>query len=151
MSLHPDFPVVEGQHQLTSEWAITLPEPFNRRIEDGDLVLWRPGITAWIAIWINDEGASIASRLDDLKAHMAPEAEDIEEHQADSTVYYAYRLAEEPDEDTDDGRLPGYYCYAFDAGSHVQMAVYFDEEIEVEAARALHRSLRYTGSSAITG
>jgi hypothetical protein len=145
MSLHPDFPVVEGLHQLTPDWALTLEAPFNRRIEDGDLVLWRPGLTVWMTIWLNDENASIESRLEDLKQHMSPEATDVEQHAQGQTVYYAYRLAEEPDEDTDDGRLPGYYGYAFAASSHVQMAVYFDEETEADAAHALHRSLQYTG------
>ena len=49
--LNPHFPVVTGRHQLTAEWSIDLPGEFNRRIDDGDLVFWRPGITAFVAIW----------------------------------------------------------------------------------------------------
>lgn len=144
MSLHPDFPVVQGHHRLTPEWAITLAEPFNRRIEDGDLVLWNPRITVWMTIWHNDEDASIQARLDDLKQHMSPDAEAIEQEQPDSILFYAYRLAEEPDQDTDDERRPGYYGYAFADTSHVQMAVYFDDEADAQIARALHRSLVYS-------
>lgn len=151
MSLHPDFPVVQGHHQLTPEWAITLVEPVNRRIEDGDLVLWNPRITVWMTIWHNDEDASIQARLDDLKQHMSPDAEAIEQEQTDSILFYAYRLAEEPDEDTDDERRPGYYGYAFADTSHVQMAVYFDDEADVEIARALHRSLAYSNPSQAAG
>ena len=51
MSLHPAFPIVEGNYRLTREWTIDLPGKFNRRIEDDDLVIWRPGLTFWIAIW----------------------------------------------------------------------------------------------------
>lgn len=45
MDLHPDFPVVEGLYRLTRDWELELPEKFNRRIEDGNMVLWRP--RAW--------------------------------------------------------------------------------------------------------
>ena len=41
----PEFPIVEGDHLLTETWAIHLPDEFARRIEDGDLVSWRPGLT----------------------------------------------------------------------------------------------------------
>lgn len=41
--LHPEFPVVVGRYQMTPDWAVTLPRPFNRRTEDGSLVFWRPG------------------------------------------------------------------------------------------------------------
>ena len=140
MSLHPDFPVVEGPHPLTPEWTIALAEPFNRRIEEGDLVLWRPDVTAWIAIWHNDEGASIALRLDDLKQHMSAEAYDIEQEQVGGTLYFSYRLAEEP-EPGQEPREPGFYSYVFADDSHVQMAVYIDDEDDAGAARALHRSL----------
>ena len=36
-NLHPDFPVVTENFVLTKGWRITLPEEFNRRIEDGSL------------------------------------------------------------------------------------------------------------------
>lgn len=147
MQLHPDFPVVDGQHQLTAEWAITLDGPFNRRIEDGDLVLWRPGLTVWIAIWNNDEGASIGERLAELKAHQSPDASAVEQHEAGAVVFHSYRLAEE----SDDERLPALYGYAFADCSHVQMAVYFDEEEALPAARALHRGLVYTAAGKASG
>lgn len=148
MSLNPDFPVVEGHYQLTPDWAITLDAPYNRRIEDGDLVLWNPRITIWMTIWHNDEHASIQARLDDLKQHMSPDAEGIEQQESESTLFYAYRLAEEGDKDPEDERMPGYYCYAFADNSHVQMAVYFDDEADVAIARALHHSLAYTAGDA---
>ena len=37
--LHPKFPVVEGNYQMTKEWSVTLPGKFSRRIEEGSLVL----------------------------------------------------------------------------------------------------------------
>ena len=48
--LNPQFPIVEGRYQMTGEWSIALPGQFNRRIENQDLVIWRPGFTIWLAI-----------------------------------------------------------------------------------------------------
>jgi hypothetical protein len=51
MSLHPDYPTIEGRYPLTSDWELDLPQKFNRRIEDGNMVLWRPGLTLRISVW----------------------------------------------------------------------------------------------------
>ena len=39
----PGFPVVQGDHALTATWRMHLPQPFARRVEDGQLDLWRRG------------------------------------------------------------------------------------------------------------
>jgi hypothetical protein len=56
--LHPEFPVIEGRYQMTPDWAVTLPQPFNQRFEDDSLVFWRPGITVWTIVWGNDKNES---------------------------------------------------------------------------------------------
>ena len=61
--LNPDFPVVDGHYQMTSEWSLNLDQPHNRRIEEQQLVIWRPGVTLWISVWGNDNHESIDERL----------------------------------------------------------------------------------------
>lgn len=139
MPLHPDFPVVEGQYQMTDEWSVLLPSAFNRRIEDGDLVLWQPGMTAWVAIWNNDKNETSQQRLDWVKESPSPDATSQKEMRRGEVVYYTYRLAEP----SDDHRVPALYCYAFAPASHVQMALYFDKEIDSENAQNLCFSLTY--------
>lgn len=63
MELSPNFPVVEGTYRMTTSWWVTLPGRFNRRVEDGDLVLWRPGLTVLVAAWGNDHEKSREKRL----------------------------------------------------------------------------------------
>lgn len=63
VQLHPGFPVVQDTYQMTKEWSVTLPGRFNRRIEDGSLVLWRPGFTIWTSVWGNDKKESAEKRL----------------------------------------------------------------------------------------
>lgn len=136
--MNPSFPIVEGVYRLTEKWSITLPGPFNRRIEDGDLVLWRPGLTMWIAVWGNDERETTSARLEWLRGDASEEAYDFLEEEDGGLLRFSYRLAEESEDD----RADALYCFAIADESHVQMAVYFDREQDLETAQALWRSLR---------
>ena len=64
--MHPDYPVVTGEYQMTKEWWVVLPEKFNRRVEEGDLVLWRPALTFWMVVWGNDSNATTDQRLSSI-------------------------------------------------------------------------------------
>jgi hypothetical protein len=139
MPLHPDFPVVDGRYQMTQEWVVELPSKFNRRIEDGDLVLWRPGMTAWVAIWNNNKSESAEVRLRHIKETQSQQAFARAESTHNGSLSYSYRLAEE----SPDRRVPALYCYAFGEASHVQMAVYFDREQDLGDAKAICESLAY--------
>jgi hypothetical protein len=72
--LNPNYPVVEGRYPLTKDWSIVLPGPFNRRIEDGELCIWRPGFTVWLVAWNNDDEESAAERLSWLRETSSPDA-----------------------------------------------------------------------------
>src|SRR5688500_18258634 len=95
--LHPDFPVVEGRYQITSDWAVTLPQQFNRRIEDDAMVFWRPGITAWTVVWGNDNNTSPLQRLESLRSDISPNAFDAESVTDGDVTRFSYRLTEDGD------------------------------------------------------
>jgi hypothetical protein len=134
--LHPDYPVIEGEYQLTNEWSITLPGQFNRRIEEGDLVIWRPGLTIWLVVWDNDDNETKEERLNWLQSEMSPGAFDIQK-ETDQLLRLGYRLKE----DSDDERVAGFYGYVIGECGYVQMAVYFGDEGDITVAEALWRSL----------
>ena len=136
--LNPRFPIVEGRYHLTDTWSVELPDKFNRRVEDGDLVLWRPGMTIFIAIWNNDRSESVAERSAWLRADTAPGAYDVVEEDLGTWRRFAYRLREE----SDDNRVPALYAFSIVEDSHVQLAVYFDEEHDASIALSLWRSLQ---------
>jgi len=140
--LNPHFPVVTGRHQLTAEWSIDLPGEFNRRIDDGDLVFWRPGITAFVAIWNNDNAESIGARLAWLRGDMNPEAFDIVQEDLVDAQRFAYRLREDS-EDSEENSMPALYAFTVVEDSHLQLAVYFDDEHDVEVALRLWRSVAF--------
>lgn len=135
--LHPDFPVVSDHYQMTDMWSVVLPGEFNRRIEDGDLVIWRPGITIWTAIWGNDNNLPADKRLIELKQDISDDAFDIEEDVTGSILRFRYRLVE----DSDDDRIPAYYCFAVGNSGYVQMAIYFDDENDLSVAESIWKSL----------
>ena len=136
-NLNPKFPVVTGRHQLNATWSVDLADKFNRRIEEDDLVLWRPGMTVFVAIWNNDQAETVSARLAWLRGDMNPAAFDIVEDSFESSRGFAYRL----DEDGDDTRVPALYAFTVAQDSHVQLAVYFDSENDVAAALKLWKSI----------
>ncbi len=137
MTLHPDFPVVEGTCRLTEDWSVVLPASFNKRIEDGDIVIWKPGFTIWTAIWNNDEDESQRERLRWLQDETSPDAFDEITEAGDGLIRYAYRL----EEGSDDQREAAFYCFAIGDAGHVQMAIYFDSTDDIPLAKEIWQSL----------
>jgi len=123
--LHPDFPIAEGRFALTDEWTAELPGPFNRRTEDGDLVIWRPGLTFWIAVWGAEDGRSPEETLAWLLEGASPERKAQRVQQEGRLTRLTYRLQE-----SDPERKPAAYVaihgYVIGPESHVQISAYCD-------------------------
>jgi hypothetical protein len=133
-----EFPVVEGHHQLTDDWAVTLPAQFNQRVEDDSLVLWRPGITVWTTIWNNDEQEAQQERFETLRSAISPAAFDVAESVEGDLIRFAYRLNETREE----SMVHAVYGFAIGPAGHVQMAIYCDEEADLKLAWQVWRSLK---------
>lgn len=125
MSLHPDYPVVTGNYQMTDEWSVVLPEKFNRRIEDANLVLWRPGLTFWIMIWGNDKGASEEKRLASILETASGLRKEQKIERTEKLVRLTYEL---PDEDSsrEQSSYNSISGYVIAHLGHVQISAYFD-------------------------
>jgi hypothetical protein len=146
--LHADFPVVEGNYKLTEQWSLTLPGKFNRRIEDGDLVLWSPDLTIWIAIWNNDHAQSQESRLESIKKAMSVNAYQISASSSTGILRFSYRLheniSEEEPSDDEDETVAAFYCFAIGERGQVELAIYLDKEADLKQAQAILQSLTET-------
>jgi hypothetical protein len=134
--LNPNFPAVTGRYQMTREWWITLPGEFNRRVEDGSLVLWRPGLTVWVLVWGNDHSESTQVRLDGFRTRKSSLAFDEEMHHDGDVTRYSYRLTEQDD----DGPRSALYAFAIGMTGHVQAAIYFDDETQLAIAKQIWMS-----------
>jgi hypothetical protein len=134
-----EFPEIQGEYALTREWSLVLAAPVKKRIEDGSLVLWRPGFTVWLNVWGNDDGPP-AAQLAAVKADASPRRFDAVEETTGGALRFAYRLRE----GADDERRPAFYGFVLGESGYVQMAIYFDDEVEIAAATALWRSVHET-------
>jgi hypothetical protein len=134
----PGFPLVEGQHALTAEWSINLPEQFARRVEDGSLVLWRPGLTLWLTAWGNDHNESQSERLDGIKRTASPTRTDERVSQKRRLTRWSYRLR---DRSSDGTAVESVYGFVIDERGHLQLAIYFDDVADEAKARALVESV----------
>lgn len=94
-NLNPDFPVVTGAFPLTKSWHVHLPEQFNRRVDDGSLVLWGPDLTFWVTVWNNDLKLSVNDQLQELVDSASPERGDERTQRTDTFARLTYELAED--------------------------------------------------------
>lgn len=128
----PGFPLVEGVHALTATWTVTLPEKFARRVEDGSLVLWRPGLTMWIASFNNDRGEARDSRLAALTKGRSPASTEFREMNEGAVTRATYRLRE-------DG-VESLQVLMFSDSGHLSVSIYFDDERDAAVAARLGAS-----------
>jgi hypothetical protein len=137
-ALNPKFPIVVGDYALTDNWAITLARKHNRRIEDGSLVLWRPGFTMWLRAYGASLGESAAARMAWLRTEPSPGAFDVIEERDGGVLRFSYRLGES----STDGRVAAFYAFVVNENGHLHMSIYLDEEAQSADARAAWRSVR---------
>lgn len=129
----PGFPIVEGEHALTSSWSLTLPSPFARRIEDDSLVLWRPGLTLCIAAFNNDHREPQAARLAAMKDTMSPDATSVREDTAGGVTRLTYRLVEDGQKSVS--------AIVIGATGHLHASIYFDDEADAATALRIAASI----------
>lgn len=131
--LNPEFPVVTGDFELDADWAIFLPHKFNRRVEDGTLILWRRKVSIYVNAWNNDHDESISHRLKDLKSDISPNSFELEEQQKGKTQRISYRLVE--------NGVNALYGFVVAEDGHLQVVIYFDNEADIKLARSLFNSI----------
>jgi len=133
----PGFPLVQGEYALTATWKIHLREQFARRIEDGSLVLWRPGLTVWMTAWGNDHNESQAERLALIKGRASPARFAEKELVADRVTRFSYRLRDE----NEDGPVESLNAVVIGDDGHLQLSVYFDDPADEATAQQLMDSV----------
>jgi len=129
----PGFPLVQGHHALTATWSIHLPEQFAGRIEAGQLVLWRPGLTIWLAAWGSDNNETQAARLSWIKDEASSARFDARESVGDGVTRFSYRLRDE----NEDGPVESLSAYVIADDGHLQLSVYFDDVADAAKAQQL--------------
>src|SRR3569623_1196473 len=133
----PGYPLVQGEHRLTDAWSIHLPESFARRIEEGSLDLWRPGLKLWMPAWGSDNGESQAERLKWVKERASPDRTNERVTRAGGVTRFAYRLVDR----NEDGEVASLNAVLFGDDEQLQVAAYFDTEADEATAVQLIDSI----------
>ena len=142
--MHPDFPTVDGVYQMTTEWSLETPVTLNRRIEEGNLVLWRPGFTIWIAVWGNDHNESADHRLAWIKKDTSADAfSNADSVEPNGVIKYSYRL----DESRENGSVHAFYGFKIAENGHIQVAFYCDDRADVHVAEQIFGSISYRAAA----
>lgn len=128
-----NFPYATNRVRVTDDWSIHLPFVLNLRVEEGSLVLWRPGFTIWLDAMRNDHDLSLQHRKQHFAETADPKRFDETEELDGDRLYYSYRL----DEPSEDKRAPALYGFAFGPKGHLQIAFYFDEEEYADIAYSI--------------
>lgn len=134
----PAFPIVQGDYALTATWMIHLPEQFARRVEDGSLVLWRPGLTVWMVAWNNDHDESRAERLAWIKEPASPIRFAEQESCAGDVTRFCSRMSTE----NEDGPVEALHAFVINDEGQLQLAVYFDDPAAEVKTRQLVDNVR---------
>ena len=129
----PGFPIVEGDQQVSDTWRIHLPTQFTRRVEDGQLVFWRPGLTIWLSGWNNERGESQAARLRRIKDIASPRRYAERESTDGGLTRFSYRLRD----DSDDGPVESVYGYILGDKDELHLSIYFDDPADEAVARRI--------------
>ena len=91
-----------------------------------------------VIVWGNDSNQSASERLEEIKGRADGAAAEIAVELKSDPARLSYRLNEEHER----GLVKAFYGFAFKPEGHIQLAVYLDQESDVEDAYRLHRSFR---------
>lgn len=69
-----DLPVGPGRVQLGPNWAAVSPDDLLRRVDHGSLVLWRDGLSIWIAVGTAEEPWEVAQEVERVRQRRSPDA-----------------------------------------------------------------------------
>jgi hypothetical protein len=142
MNLHSDFPVVEGRYRLTGEWELELPGKFNRRIEDGNMVIWRPGLTFWIAVWGAETGKTPEETLAWILEDASPARTGERLERSDNLIRLSYRLQEE-DTERRSTKYVSISGYVIAPSGHLQISAYCDDPVSEGTGEEVIDSVRW--------
>lgn len=135
--MDPDFPIVTGDYVMTKGWRVNLRGDFNRRIEEGSLVLWQPELTFWINVWNNEGQVSVDEVLKRLLADASPARIEEQLVKNGEMVRLTYELAE--DAGPGPKLINGFIIYP---SGYVQLSAYYDSSDARSLAYTIIESVR---------
>lgn len=126
--------------RITPEWIIDLPEEFKRRVENGELVFWKTGITVVTAVFRLPYGIGKLELLNQIQQKMPENTFETLVSTQGAIVGLGYTRIEQ--RAGKNNRLSLYTFTASDT-SCLQTAFYLDDPADLEWAKAIWNSILY--------
>ena len=120
-------PVDAGLVRVADAWQLVAPTRLLRWVDGSDLVFWRPGLTARLAVYQGP--ADPAARILELRAGISAEATHIEQDPHGAVARLTYRLAEEG--------AAGLYGFLRTPDEELHLVLHFEDEAGEVQARAM--------------
>ncbi len=117
------YRAVEPGTVTLKNWQFAVSELMFRRIDQGDLVLWRPEFTIWISAFDSDD-AEPNSKLEGMLKSISADHTNLETKGSVGMEKVRYRLTE----NVDGNQQNGVYIHAFSRTHEIHLAVYYDDE-----------------------
>jgi hypothetical protein len=125
-------PVSVGLLRFSDAWQLTSPRRLLRWLSHGDMVLWRPGLTVWLAVLQGPD--DVEARIRSLRKSASADATHVSHQVTPALGRLSYRLEE-------DGKA-GLYGFLRTRTDELHLAAYFDEDEDEAEARAIWASAR---------
>ncbi|MCK4635468.1 MAG: hypothetical protein KAT32_01265 [Candidatus Moranbacteria bacterium] len=132
--LNPDFPIIKGEFQMTKNWSINLPIDFNKRIEEGSLVIWKKDFTIWINV-LGSEKFTKKEQINFVKNNISKDHYDFFEENESGLYRFKYKLDEFED-------CLEVNTFVFGELGYVQMSFYYDNDKDTDIVNKIWRSVK---------
>ena len=129
-----------GPFRIGRDFQLQLATPLLRRVEGGDLILWKPGLTAYFALYGADAKQQPDERLIRYLRDASSERFDERRDARAGLLTASYRL----DEPSDEGTQSALYAAAATSTAYLECVFYFDDDATGQEAQAMWQSLAPT-------
>ncbi|HOA21043.1 MAG TPA: hypothetical protein PKL82_00970 [Anaerolineaceae bacterium] len=129
------------KQQLTPQWAINLPDGFQRRKEDTHIVFWTEGITIGVAVFSYSGAKERAALLANLRAKAQAEELEIIEEQAEQLIRFGSMQLEAI---TPKHTRLALHAFSMAENGCAQTSFYLDNAADLPQALKIWQNLVYT-------
>ena len=132
-------PIDGGRVVVTANWSFEVSSRMLRRIDEGQLVIWKPEFTIWLNAYTSVV-QPIDERVNGILGGRPQDAYDLQRDESNGLLKVRYRLIEE----IDGKEQASAYILGFTDSGEIHMSIYFDREEYMAEVDRIWRSLSYT-------
>ncbi len=133
------YPVDKGTVDITKHWSFDVNSWMLRRVDDSNLVTWRPGFTIWLNAYTS-KSDDIVHRIDGIQNTASPDSSGLERvEKKDGLSKFRYFLVENGEE----GEQASAYIFGFTKTNEIHITLYYDDESFLGDIELVWETLKY--------